>query len=86
MFHLIYELPSFKSSTKSVWPVSMSIKEYVFPLAMTRQKAWESRYSKYIVDEFDSLLENGIRVGSKLYKFRLKCLTCDAKSFLKGQK
>ena len=53
---------------------------------MTRQKAWESRYSKYIVDEFDSLLENGIRVGSKLYKFRLKCLTCDAKSFLKGQK
>ena len=40
----------------------------------------------FIVDELNSLLENGIRVGSKLYKFRLKCITWDVKSFERGSK
>ena len=67
----------------------MSIKDYVFPLAMTYDKKPANLdLLSDIVDELDSLLEKGIRVGSKLYKFRLKCIKCDdpAKYFASGSK
>ena len=67
----------------------MSIKDYVFPLVMTYGiKPANLDFLNDIVDELERLLENGIRVGSKLYKFRLKCITCDApaKSFVRGSK
>lgn len=78
-------LPISRSSRKQFWPVLVSLKESVgqtpFLAALyegnTKPES-VSMFMKDFVEEMATLLAQGIRLSSKLYKVRLRAFICDA--------